>query len=93
MAVTLLIPTALRGFTERKSEIQVIGKTAGEVLAALAETYPDLKRHLYDESGTPRSFINLYVGDVNIKGTGGLDTPVPDGGQVMLVPAIAGGIG
>jgi molybdopterin converting factor small subunit len=93
MAVDLLIPTALRAFTDGKSEVSLDGKTAGEVIAALADAYPDIRRHLYEESASLRSFINVYVGETNIKNTGGLDTPVPDGGTVMLVPAIAGGSG
>ncbi|MDR1894198.1 MAG: MoaD/ThiS family protein [Spirochaetales bacterium] len=96
MAVTILVPTALRSFTERKSEITVEGATAGEAIKALAEAYPDLKVHLYQEdSGEPgelRSFINVFVEETNIKNLQGLDTPVAAGGTIMLVPAIAGGV-
>jgi molybdopterin converting factor small subunit len=91
MAVTVLIPTALRTFTDRKAELPAEGGTAGEVIADLAAQYPDIRKHLYDEAGELRSFVNVYVGETSIKGTGGLSTPVPDGGVVMLVPAIAGG--
>jgi adenylyltransferase/sulfurtransferase len=67
--------------------------SVGEALAALAQSYPDLKQHLYQDGGTElRSFINVFVGDANIKKLKGLDTPVPDGGTIMLVPAIAGGL-
>ncbi|MDR0851537.1 MAG: MoaD/ThiS family protein [Clostridiales Family XIII bacterium] len=87
----VLIPTALRAFTEGKSEAEVSGKTAGEVIAALAKTYPDLKQHLFDEGGKLRSFVNVFVGDENIKNFGGLDAPVSENETVTLVPAIAGG--
>jgi adenylyltransferase/sulfurtransferase len=96
MAVTILVPTALRSFTERKSEVSVEGATVGEAVKALAELYPDLKQHLYqgDSNSEPkelRSFINVFVGETNIKKLRGLDTAVAAGETIMLVPAIAGG--
>jgi len=57
----------------------------------LAGRHPDLKRHLYEENGGLRSFINVYLGEDNIKTREGLDTPVEEGAELMLVPAIAGG--
>ncbi|MDR3271668.1 MAG: MoaD/ThiS family protein [Peptococcaceae bacterium] len=89
--ITLLIPTALRAFTDRTSEVEVEGATVGAALEALAVQYPDIRQHLYDESGELRSFINIFVGESNIKHTGGLDTSLAPGASVMLVPAIAGG--
>ena len=91
MAVTIQIPTALRGFTERKPEVEVEGRTAGEAINALAERYPDLRQHLYQGKDL-RSFINVFVGETNIKKLGGLETKVSDGETLMLVPAIAGGL-
>lgn len=91
MAVTILIPTALRAFTDRKAEVEVEGRTAGEAIAAFAGIYPDIRRHLYDDGGSLRSFVNIYVGEKNVKDASGLETPVPDGETVMIVPAIAGG--
>ncbi|MEC5319885.1 ubiquitin-like small modifier protein 1 [Brenneria populi subsp. brevivirga] len=91
MSVTLLIPTALRAFTDGQSKIQLEGNTVGQLIEALAQRYPDIRQHLYEEEGGLRSFINLYVNDSNIKNTGGLDTPVSAGNEVILVPAIAGG--
>jgi adenylyltransferase/sulfurtransferase len=94
MAITIQIPTALRNFTDRRGEVTVEAATAGAAIAALAQAYPDIKQHLYQEGGIElRSFINVFVGDTNIKRLRGLDTPVPDGGTIMLVPAIAGGTG
>ena len=93
MSVTIQIPTALRGFTDRRGEVTVEAATAGTAIAALALAYPDIKQHLYQEGGTElRSFINVFAGDTNIKKLNGLDTPLPDGGTLMLVPAIAGGL-
>ncbi|MDR3357914.1 MAG: MoaD/ThiS family protein [Desulfovibrio sp.] len=91
MAVTILIPTALRAFTDRKAEVEIEGRTAGEAIAAFAGFYPDIRRHLYDDDGSLRSFINIYVGEKNVKDASGLETPVQDGETVMIVPAIAGG--
>jgi adenylyltransferase/sulfurtransferase len=91
MAVTILIPTALRNFTDRKSEVSAEGATVGEAIKNFADAYPDIKQHLYQ--GTElRSFINVFVGEDNIKKLQGLDTKVADGGTIMLVPAIAGGM-
>jgi adenylyltransferase/sulfurtransferase len=90
MAITIQIPTALRAFTERKSEVTVEASTVKEALNHLTESFPDIRQHLYQ--GTElRSFINIFVEEKNIKKLQGLDTPLADGNTVMLVPAIAGG--
>jgi molybdopterin converting factor small subunit len=89
--VKVLIPYALRAFTGRSAEVEVEGSTAGAVIKALADVYPDLKAHLFTDDGQVRDFINLFVGGVNINNLQKLDTPVPDNGEVMVVPAIAGG--
>ncbi|MDR0589002.1 MAG: MoaD/ThiS family protein [Spirochaetaceae bacterium] len=91
MAVTVQIPTALRNFTDRQDEVKVTGATVGEAITALADQYPDIRRHLYQDDNRLRSFINVFVGDRNIKNLQGLDTVLPDGAVLMLVPAIAGG--
>jgi adenylyltransferase/sulfurtransferase len=96
MAVTIQVPTALRTFTERKSEIAVEGSTVGGAINALAALYPDIRQHLFQGEGkhsSPelRSFINVFVGETNIKKLDGLNTKVSDGSTIMLVPAIAGG--
>jgi molybdopterin converting factor small subunit len=92
MPVTIFIPSALRAFTDRQAQIQAEGATAGEAVAFFARNYPDIKPHLYDENGALRSFVNVYLGDQNIKNAQGLDTPVRDGDTLRLVPAIAGGL-
>ncbi|MDR0746933.1 MAG: MoaD/ThiS family protein [Helicobacteraceae bacterium] len=91
MAITVLVPTALRAFTDQKSEVAVEGNTVASAIAALAEAYPDIKRHLYQDEENLRSFINVFVGDTNIKNLNGLNTALSDGSEIMLVPAIAGG--
>ncbi|MDR1039066.1 MAG: MoaD/ThiS family protein [Deltaproteobacteria bacterium] len=91
MPAYLLVPTALRGFTDRKAELSLEGATVGALLEALVSAYPDIRPHLFAEAGELRGFINVFVGEENIRSTGGLDTPVKDGATVMVVPAIAGG--
>jgi adenylyltransferase/sulfurtransferase len=93
MAITIQIPTALRSFTDRQSEVKVEGATVGAAVAALAEAYPAIKPHLFQDDGSLRSFINIFLGDTNIKKLRGLETSLADGAVIMLVPAIAGGGG
>jgi adenylyltransferase/sulfurtransferase len=89
--IKILIPYALRAFTGRNAEVEVEGSTAGDAINALASAYPTLKTHLFTEDGKLRDFINLFVGGANINSLQGLNTPVADNGEVMIVPAIAGG--
>ena len=91
MTVTILIPTALRSFVDRKSEIEVEGSTVGEALANLAGQYPDLKHQIYEDDVKLRGFVNVFVDGTNIKKLNGLETKLAQGATVMLVPAIAGG--
>lgn len=91
MAVTVLIPTTLRAFTNHRSELELEGATVGELIQTLADEYPEAKKALFDENGGLRSFINVFVNADNIKNLQGNDTPLKDGDEVMLIPAIAGG--
>ncbi|CAN5834984.1 molybdopterin-synthase adenylyltransferase MoeB [soil metagenome] len=91
MAVTIVIPTPLRQFAGGKSEIEVEAKTAGEALEKLTEAHADLKKHLYNNGGNLRNFVNVYVGDEDIRDLENLETEVKDGGEILIVPSIAGG--
>ena len=91
MSVTILVPTALRSFVDRKSEVEVDGGTVREALANLAAEYPDLKHQIYEDGVKLRGFVNVFVDGTNIKKLNGLETQVASGATVMLVPAIAGG--
>ncbi|MDR2051543.1 MAG: MoaD/ThiS family protein [Deltaproteobacteria bacterium] len=91
MVASIHLPAALRVFTEQRREVAVAGSTAGEALASLAAKHPAVRQHLYNEAGELRPFINVYIGETNIKKLQGLDTPLPDGAVLTLVPAIAGG--
>jgi sulfur-carrier protein adenylyltransferase/sulfurtransferase len=91
MAVTVLIPTALRQFAGGKSEIEVEARTAGEALERVMGEHTELRRHLYNEQGALRNFVNIYVNDEDIRGAQRSETPVKEGDTISIVPAIAGG--
>ncbi len=91
MGVTVVIPTPLRQFAGGNSEIEVQAATAGDALLELTTTHAELRKHLYNEQDKLRNFINVYVGDEDIRHLDGPDTPVKDGETIMIVPSIAGG--
>ncbi len=91
MTVTIVIPTPLRQFAGGQSEIEVEAATAGEALNALTEQFTDLRKHLYNDQNVLRNFVNVYVGDEDIRHLDGENTPVKDGETIMIVPSIAGG--
>ncbi len=88
---TVYIPTPLRRLTGGQSKVTVPGSTVGEVLRNLDAQYPGIGERLFDESGNVKRFINVFVGDSEIRTLQGLDTPVPEGASVSIVPAMAGG--
>jgi molybdopterin converting factor small subunit len=85
------IPTPLRPHTDGKRELELEGKTAGEVLDALLASYPDLKDHFYDENGELRKFVNIILGESHIKDLQGLDTPLEDDDILRILASISGG--
>lgn len=91
MAVTIVIPTPLRQFAGGQSEIGVEAATAGEALEKLTAQFADLKKHLYSDGGSLRNFINVYVGDEDIRDLDNLETEVKNGDEILIVPSIAGG--
>lgn len=91
MAVTIRIPTTLRPLSGGNSTVQVDGATLGEVLANLETAHPGFKDRLFDDQGGLRRFVNLFVADDDVRYLQGLDTPVPDGETVSIIPAVAGG--
>lgn len=91
MSVSIQIPTALRAFAGGQATVVVEAKTAGEALSALTTVHAGLRKHLFNEQGALRSFVNVYVNDEDIRHQSGQDTPVADGGTVLIVPSIAGG--
>ena len=91
MPVQVKIPTPLRKFTGGADVVAVDGTNVGEVLRALDAKHPGLLDKICDKQGRVRRFINVYAGDDDIRFLEGLDTPVTDGTEVCVIPAIAGG--
>ena len=93
MPVSIHIPTPLRPFTEKLDVVQANGATVGEVLQDLTTRYAGLKQHLYAPDGRLRSFVNIYVGDDDIRYLQKEQTPVVDGQTLSIIPSVAGGAG
>ena len=87
----LRIPTPLRTYSAGQSEITLSGLTVSEAMDDLLEQYPDMKQHIFSEAGQLRPFINLFLGDDNIRDLQGLDTPIDENQRLLLIPSIAGG--
>ena len=90
MAVTVKIPSQLRSLTANEAETEVQGASVGEALDALYERYDGLRDRI-TENGELRRFVNVYVGGEDIRFGKGLDTPVGDGDEITILPAVAGG--
>lgn len=91
MAVTVRIPTTMRPISGGSSTVSVEGSTLGEVLAALEAAHPGFNERLFDETGALRKFVNVFVADDDVRYLDGLDTKVPAGETVSIIPAVAGG--
>ncbi len=87
----ILIPSALRAFTNGQSEAYINGATIGQVLGNFAEQFPQVRRHLYDDQGRLRNFVNVFLGDDDVRSLKKEATPVKDGDVISIVPAVAGG--
>jgi molybdopterin synthase sulfur carrier subunit len=92
MAVKVRVPTTLRTLTGGKSEVEVDAATVGDVISSLESAHPGFADRLLDEDGKLRRFVNVFVADDDVRFLEGLDTKVPDGETVSIVPAVAGGI-
>ncbi len=93
MAVTFLIPGPLRAFAAGKSRIvlEQSPATLAGALEALWKLYPAIRDRVATEQGQIREHINVFVGNEDIRYTGGLQTPIPDGAEITIIPAISGG--
>ncbi len=91
MAVTVKIPTQLRAATEGATEAQLEGATVQEVLDGLFNRFGELRERISDEDGSLRRFVNVYLGGEDIRFLDGLQTPVADGAELTILPAVAGG--
>jgi sulfur-carrier protein len=91
VSVSVRVPTILRTYTKGESEVSVEGSTLTEVLDSLDASYPGIKARVLDESGELRRFVNVYVDNDDVRFADGLRTAVTDGGQISIIPAVAGG--
>ena len=91
MAVEVRLPTVLRSHTGGASVVTVDGATVGEVLAKVVAEYPGLSGQVVQADGSLHKFVNIYVNDDDVRYLDGVDTPVPDGSEVSILPAVAGG--
>jgi molybdopterin synthase sulfur carrier subunit len=91
MAAKVKIPTQLRAATGGVSETSVEGATVAEVLDGLFVQFGELRERIYDEQGGLRRFVNVYVSGEDIRFLDGIDTAVPDGAELTILPAVAGG--
>ena len=91
MPVTVMIPTPLRQYTGKKESVVVEAKTVAEALQNLTAEYADLRRHLFTDDGKLRNFVNVYLGDEDIRFLQKDQTPLNDKDVLSIVPSIAGG--
>jgi len=91
MAVTVRLPGVLRDAVGGEAKIEASGATLADVFADIDHRHPGFRSRVLDDRGTIRSYVNVYVGDIDARDSGGLGTAVPDGSEVMVIPAMAGG--
>lgn len=91
MAITVRIPSVLRNLTAGKETIDVAAATIDDALAAIEAAYPGIKARLCDDAGKLRRFVNVFVGEEDIRFLDGQKTAIKDGDLIDIVPAIAGG--
>ena len=91
MSVTVRIPTILRTYTGGESEVTAEGATLADVLDDLEASYTGIRARILDDGGEIRRFVNVYVGNDDVRFLDGLATATPDGAQLSIIPAVAGG--
>ncbi len=91
MSASVRIPTILRTYTDGQNEVSADGGTLSELLDSLESNHPGIKGRIVDDTGALRRFVNVYVGDEDVRFVGGLEAEVADGAKVSIIPAVAGG--
>jgi molybdopterin synthase sulfur carrier subunit len=91
VTATVRIPTILRTYTDGQSEVSADGATLAEVLDDLDAHHAGIKGRILDDQGALRRFVNVYVGNDDVRFLENLETPTPDGTQISVIPAVAGG--
>ena len=91
MAIKVRIPTPLQKLTQEKAEVEVNAKTVQDLIEVLNQSYPGIKERICDEQGNLRRFVNIFLNEEDIRFLEKEKTPLKDGDEVSIVPAIAGG--
>lgn len=89
---TVRIPTPLRKYTQGAEEVAIAADNVGGLIEALESSHPGIRERICDDKGAVRRFVNIFVGEEDIRFLDNLDTPVKDADEVSIVPAIAGGL-
>jgi molybdopterin converting factor small subunit len=87
----ILIPTPLRQYAAKSDAVELSADTVGHALSQLTSTHPELRRHLFNDEGKLRSFVNVYLNDEDIRFLSKENTPVQDTDTISIIPSIAGG--
>lgn len=91
MAINVIIPTPLRQYTGGQATLSARGETVAGVLAAILSEHPQLRANIISDEGKLHPFLHVFVNGLDIAGSGGLETAVPEDGEVLIVQAISGG--
>lgn len=93
MSVTIYVPTVLRRFTDNREAVELRATTVKDAISELVTRHPALQKHLYDTDGRLRSFVNIYLGENDVRHLAHKhDTPLSDGDVLTIIPSIAGGL-
>ena len=90
--ITIFIPTPLRRFAAEQAKVQVNAKNVAEAIRSLTSIHPSLTPYIYDEAELIRKHVRIYLGEEDIREKNGIQTPLTDGDELSIIPAIAGGI-
>jgi sulfur-carrier protein len=91
MSVTVRIPTQLRSLTDGANEVNASGSKVSDLIEDLESHFPGLRERLLDDTGELRRFVNVYLNDEDVRFLEGLQTDIPEGAKVSIIPAVAGG--
>ena len=91
MAVTVRLPGALRDSIGGQTKVNASGRTLADVIADVDRRHPGFRGRVLDEGGKLRTYVNVYIGEEDARANGGTSADVPDGAEVMVIPAMAGG--
>lgn len=92
MQISVYVSATLRAFVNKKADLEIEGTTVREILQHLTDEYPESKNALFDESGSPRPFVNVYLNDTRLLNKAEWDTAIKENDSILLLPSIAGGV-